>query len=91
MKTKSLFARSIYLLIVFIFLATLFVPAASAQTGASNQYSSYIVQGTNVDVVVELVERYGGTVTSRLEIINGVGATLSQASLLIAGSPAAPR
>jgi serine protease AprX len=38
---------------------------------------SYIVQGQDVNRVVQLVERYGGTVTSRLDIIHGVGAMLS--------------
>ncbi|HEX7974371.1 MAG TPA: S8 family peptidase [Anaerolineales bacterium] len=47
----------------------------SAQASAGSL--SYIVQGKEVSRLAGLVEKYGGTVTSRLEIIRGVGALLS--------------
>ena len=39
-----------------------------------SESQSYIVQGSDVEQVARLVGRYGGTVTSRLDIIKGVGA-----------------
>ena len=50
---------------------------ASAPMLASTGAQSYIVQGPGVDQVSRIVERYGGTVTSRLDIVQGVGALLS--------------
>ena len=44
---------------------------------AASQKLSYIVQAVSVDTAARLVEKYDGTVTSRLDIINGVGALLS--------------
>jgi serine protease AprX len=41
---------------------------------------SFIVQGANADEVVDLVEDYGGSVTSRLELINGVAALLPRSA-----------
>ncbi len=38
---------------------------------------SYIVQGQSTEQVVSVVEKYGGTVTSRLDIIKGAGALLT--------------
>ena len=81
MKTKSSFVRITYFLIAFVFLTTLLVTPASTAQMASSELSSYIVQGGDVDQVVSLVEQYGGEITSRLDIINGVGATLSQAAV----------
>ena len=42
---------------------------------------SYIVQGANVDEVVKLVESRRGVVTSRLHVIHGVGALLSDTAV----------
>ena len=81
MKTRSSLVKITYLLIAFVFLATLLVTPASTAQMASSELSSYIVQGSDVDQVVSLVEQYGGEITSRLDIINGVGATLSQAAV----------
>jgi len=38
--------------------------------------ASFIIQGKNVDEVAQTVESYGGIITTRLEIINGVAANL---------------
>jgi serine protease AprX len=48
----------------------------------------YIIQGYSVDQVAGLVESYGGVVTSRLHVIQGVGAQLtSQAALALSRLP----
>ncbi len=39
-------------------------------------FESFIVQGNNTDQVASLIKTYGGSITSRLEVINGVGALL---------------
>jgi len=53
---------------------------------------SYIVQGADVDTVSRLVEQYGGVVTSRLAIIQGVGATLPAGAVeRLAAHPAVSR
>jgi serine protease AprX len=45
-------------------------------TSTAVSLKSHIVQGVDVDTVAALVQRYGGQVTSRLEIVQGVGAIL---------------
>jgi serine protease AprX len=77
MKTK--FRNLINLIIVIsLFLSLSIIPSANA--GEANA-QSYIVQGTDSHQVAELVERYGGTVTSELSVINGVTAILSDDAL----------
>jgi serine protease AprX len=49
-------------------------------TRAAAETRSYIVQGATADGIAQLVQQYGGVVTSRLEVIDGVAATLSPAS-----------
>jgi serine protease AprX len=48
------------------------VPAPAAQ-----KQQSYIVQAATTSLAAQLVEKYAGTVTSRLEIIHAVGALLT--------------
>ncbi len=50
-------------------------PGSIRQPGAGPS-QSVIVQGTSINQAATAVLKYGGTVTSRLEIINGVAATL---------------
>ena len=77
MKPRSSRTRISNLFIALIFLASLLaIPGITAQT-ASLEMSSYIVQGIDTEQVAGLVEDLGGTVTSRLHIINSVGATLT--------------
>lgn len=67
--------------IVSIFLAIILIvvcfsgPAAARP--ASFPLHSYIIQGADVDALAALVQQYQGTVTSRLDIIHGIGALLS--------------
>ncbi len=85
MKPRSSHIKIPYLFVTFIFMAALFGGPNCTMHGASSvvplNASSYIVQGTDFDQVVNLVEQYGGRITSRLEIINGVGADLSQTTV----------
>ena len=53
--------------------------AANAQPGMQQ---SVIVQSQSADLAAALVEKHGGQVTSRLEIIDGVGAQLSAGALI---------
>ncbi|MFM8322271.1 MAG: S8 family peptidase [Chloroflexota bacterium] len=55
----------------------LIAPGLSATSAAAAQ-RSYIVQGTSTDEVVALIARHGGELTSRLDIINGAGALLTE-------------
>lgn len=48
--------------------------------GATSLAQSFIVQGQSTAAAARLVEHYGGKVTSRLDIVNGVGATLTEAT-----------
>lgn len=61
--------------IIIVILASLTGGATAATVSAKK--SSYIVQATSTDLAAQLTEKYGGKVTSRLEIINAVGAILS--------------
>lgn len=67
---KRWFIAGLVLALIFSTLAV-DLPICSTTT------QSYIVQGKSVDQVVELVERNGGQVTSRLHIIESVGALLT--------------
>ena len=52
----------------------------------SDQMESFIVQGKNIEEVIDLVEMHGGQITSKLQVINSVGALLpriSTASLML--------
>ena len=69
-QTKRWLMAGLVLMLVFSTLAV-DLPQRPAAT------RSYIVQGKSVDQVVELVERNGGQVTSRLFIIESVGALLT--------------
>jgi serine protease AprX len=57
-------------------LITLVVGPVSASVSSAG-LESFIVQGADSHTVTRLVESYGGTVTSQLDLINGVGALLS--------------
>jgi len=79
MKTKNslkLQRRFSLTLVIILAVALLAVPG-SAPAGAATQTSSYIVQGESVNQVSQLVWKYGGSVTSQLDIIHAVGAVLS--------------
>ncbi len=75
-KKHSRFHRSMSLAIVVLLALAFIIPSASK---ASNvvAYRSYIVQGTDAGQVARLVEAAGGKITSRLDVVNGVGALIS--------------
>ena len=68
-------ARLLSFALVFILLSGLVVSPAPA--AASTEVQSYLVMAASAEEAARLVEHYGGTVTSQLYIINGVGALLS--------------
>ncbi|MEJ2597625.1 MAG: S8 family peptidase [Anaerolineales bacterium] len=70
---KQVLSISLIVLLVFSFLA---IPGSvsSQNTGTT---ASYIVQGLDSGQVARAVETRGGIVTSRLDIIDGVGALLT--------------
>lgn len=69
------FKRLILISIVILLIFSLVELPAQAKL----KMESFIVQGVNSDEVARLVEENGGTVTSRLELINGVAALLPRA------------
>ncbi|HEX6384121.1 MAG TPA: S8 family peptidase [Anaerolineae bacterium] len=69
---KTLFLAGAFLLVLALLLLS--GPGSHQAPAAANQ--SYIVQGRDIEQVVQLVQKYNGTVTSRLSIIGGVGAIL---------------
>ena len=78
MNTKAAvltFNRLIAWLVVFNLLVTLLVGPVSAHAEAE----SFIIQGNDIHLVAQLVESYGGNITSQLELIHGVGALISPA------------
>ena len=80
MNTKTFIKqlkRMAVLTIVFAMLASTTLAASPPKT----QLGSFIVQGTDLETVSQVVEANGGEVTSRLELINGVGALLPMQSV----------
>ncbi len=65
-------------LVFCVVIASLAAPVSLASS--TNIQVSYIVQGESTDQVIELVQKYQGVVTSRLDIINGAGVLLSPAA-----------
>lgn len=62
---------------IIIVLLSSFTLSAAPPAIASTREASYIVQATSSTLAAQLVEKNGGIVTSHLDIINAVGATLS--------------
>jgi serine protease AprX len=85
MNTIKIFKLKQYISIglgIILILTLIGIPGSSfVSTITKSQESSYIIQGKSMDAVVELVEKYEGTVTSRLEIINGVAAILPPSAI----------
>src|SRR5574341_2377246 len=71
----SILSRLISSLAVLGLMAALFTVPGSAPAAAVAR-QSVIVQGQSLNLVVGAVERVGGIVTSRLDVIHGVGALL---------------
>jgi serine protease AprX len=66
------------LLVLTLFGTTLAMPGKAIQQAGEG---SYIVQAADVETASRLVEQAGGDVTARLEIIDGVAATLTAGAL----------
>jgi serine protease AprX len=64
------------ILTTLLVISFLVVPG-SVRASSSGSAASYIVQGLDPDQVARAVEACGGTVTSHLDIIDGVGALLT--------------
>ena len=62
---------------IIIVLLSSFTLSAAPPAIASTREASYIVQAASSTLAAQLVEKNGGIVTSHLDIINAVGATLS--------------
>jgi serine protease AprX len=72
-KTTSRFISSS---IVILFILTAIIGPNHLQFNSAKTSPSYIVQGTDVDQIIGIIENHGGQVTSRLDIIDGVAARL---------------
>ena len=71
----------------FVLFALVATPGTMAAASAQGQ--SYIVEAQSAAAAAALVARYGGTVTSELDVINGVGATLApEAAAALRAQPA---
>jgi serine protease AprX len=78
MKTKYRY-RFLNLVVALTLIAACmagFMAAPAAANGAGAAQTSYIIQGSSPARLAELVARYGGEITSTLDIIHGVAATL---------------
>ncbi len=78
-RTSTLF-RILMIGLVIIVLTSL-MGGGTARASTSTSQSSYIVQAGSADIAASLVQKYQGTVTSRLDIIDAVGALLTDQSL----------
>ena len=84
MTNNRLLQRMASFLISLLLLAGLALPDGIAPAAAQTESRSYLIQGQvsggDLDMLSRLVEAYGGQVTSRMEIINAVGALLEPAA-----------
>jgi serine protease AprX len=78
--------RILSLALIFTLLAATWTVPASHPAFSSTPDQSYIVQGEDVNQAAALVASVGGRVTSRLEIIQSVGALLSPEAAASLGS-----
>jgi serine protease AprX len=65
--------------LIFVLVLLVSFTMTSAQQPA--EFGSFIVMGTDVEAMSHLVSEYGGQVTTKLELINGVGASLPVTAL----------
>ena len=73
-----LVARKITLLLLILMVMISLTMSASTQR---REAGSFIIQGKDIEEVIQLIEAYGGRITSRLEIIHGVAAILPERAL----------
>jgi len=76
---KNKILRQISLVIILGLLIS--ITGAPAGFVLNNGQAQYIVQGNNIPQVTLLVEKYGGAVTSQLDLINSVGAILPESAI----------
>jgi serine protease AprX len=81
MKTNKLSQISRILMIALVFVMLTALAGGMPASAAAPKQSSYIIQATNAELAEQLVNKYGGSITSRLDIINAVGANLSEDSV----------
>lgn len=77
MKTKQHHPTRIANILIIVFLISSSWLAAQPAYRPAGSPTAYIVQGRDTNRVIGLVQRYGGQITSRLDIIQGAGAVLS--------------
>ncbi len=77
--TQATHRRFITSLITLLLVLSMTGSGHAAEVGPT-QAQSFIVQGQSTTTAIRLVEQHGGTVTSRLDIVNGVGAQLTEAA-----------
>jgi serine protease AprX len=71
------FSTLLRTMVLIVILGVLTSLTGGIPVTAAREQQLYIVQATTSALAVQLVEKHGGTVTSRLEIIHAVGALLS--------------
>jgi len=77
MNKPTFLKRPLTITLIVVLIAGLAMASAPMASGSL----SLIVQGENVETVARLVSAYGGTVTSRLEVIDAVGALLPEKAI----------
>jgi serine protease AprX len=77
MKIKRNLQCVLILNLILILVASNFLVTTGTLAVSTSKPDSFIVQGEDIDEVILAVNRHGGTITSRLEIISGVGADLT--------------
>jgi len=66
----------VVLLVSFILLSLLSGLPGETRAYQAQSEANYLVQGKEIELLEDLIPKYGGRVTSRLEIIHSVGAWL---------------
>ncbi len=79
-KNRTIINFILSVVMVFVLSASALPPSGFAFASSEPQ-TSVIIQGESVDQAANVVERFGGTITSRLDVINGVGALIPIKSL----------
>ncbi|HEY9076753.1 MAG TPA: S8 family serine peptidase [Anaerolineaceae bacterium] len=78
---KKVYAKiPVFCVIIFSLILSL-VGTTGFASSTDQSLASYIIQGTNLSVAENAVQKYGGQVTSRLEIIESVTALLPEKTI----------
>ena len=77
MNRPTFLKRPLTITLIVVLIAGLAMASAPVASGSL----SLIIQGEDVETVARLVSAYGGTVTSRLEVIDAVGALLPERAI----------